>query len=260
MVDEIADDDLLIHHFSLGSRASRIGVRAARAGWCSSTTTSRRPSTSSACTISSCGSAITDAASCCAYRSRVRPRARRLGVQSPGARGARASRRRRCCPSCRTSRTSTVAPDPRVARRVRRRVDEHPVRRARRAEQAAGQSDPVLPRVQDALQPATRGCILAGSYGGFERTSRSCTRSSRGWACDDVHILGQVTNEELTALYDVADLFLCASEHEGFCVPLDRGVLQARAGRSPTRPRPCRRRWTAAACCTTRAIRGRSPR
>jgi hypothetical protein len=29
-----------------------------------------------------------------------------------------------------------------------------------------------------------------------------------------------VTNEELTALYDVADLFLCASEHEGFCVPL----------------------------------------
>ena len=25
---------------------------------------------------------------------------------------------------------------------------------------------------------------------------------------------------ELTALYDIADLFLCASEHEGFCVPL----------------------------------------
>ena len=35
-----------------------------------------------------------------------------------------------------------------------------------------------------------------------------------------MHILGQVTNEELTALYDVADLFLCASEHEGFCVPI----------------------------------------
>jgi len=29
-----------------------------------------------------------------------------------------------------------------------------------------------------------------------------------------------VSNEELTALYDIADLFLCASEHEGFCVPL----------------------------------------
>ena len=36
----------------------------------------------------------------------------------------------------------------------------------------------------------------------------------------DVHFLGHVSNEELTALYDVADLFLCASEHEGFCVPL----------------------------------------
>jgi glycosyltransferase involved in cell wall biosynthesis len=29
-----------------------------------------------------------------------------------------------------------------------------------------------------------------------------------------------VTAEELIAYYDVADLFLCASEHEGFCVPL----------------------------------------
>jgi hypothetical protein len=36
----------------------------------------------------------------------------------------------------------------------------------------------------------------------------------------DVHFLGHVRNEELTALYDVADLFLCGSEHEGFCVPL----------------------------------------
>src|SRR5690349_20179632 len=36
----------------------------------------------------------------------------------------------------------------------------------------------------------------------------------------DVHFLGHVSNEELSALYDVADLFLCASEHEGFCVPI----------------------------------------
>lgn len=36
----------------------------------------------------------------------------------------------------------------------------------------------------------------------------------------DVYIVGQVTNAELTGLYDCADLFLCASEHEGFCVPL----------------------------------------
>ncbi len=36
----------------------------------------------------------------------------------------------------------------------------------------------------------------------------------------DVHFVGHVSNEELTALYDVADVFLCASAHEGFCVPI----------------------------------------
>jgi glycosyltransferase involved in cell wall biosynthesis len=35
-----------------------------------------------------------------------------------------------------------------------------------------------------------------------------------------VYFLGHVTNEELAAYYEMADVFLCASEHEGFCVPL----------------------------------------
>jgi glycosyltransferase involved in cell wall biosynthesis len=35
-----------------------------------------------------------------------------------------------------------------------------------------------------------------------------------------VHFTGHVSNEELTAYYDVADVFLCASEHEGYCVPI----------------------------------------
>ena len=35
-----------------------------------------------------------------------------------------------------------------------------------------------------------------------------------------MHFLGHVANEELTAYYELADVFLCASEHEGFCVPL----------------------------------------
>jgi glycosyltransferase involved in cell wall biosynthesis len=37
---------------------------------------------------------------------------------------------------------------------------------------------------------------------------------------DHVHFIGQVSDEELVAFYDVADVFLCASEHEGFCVPI----------------------------------------
>lgn len=62
--------------------------------------------------------------------------------------------------------------------------------------------------------------ILAGSYGGFERYLVQLHALIAALGVQDVHILGQVTNEELTALYDCADLFLCASEHEGFCVPL----------------------------------------
>jgi glycosyltransferase involved in cell wall biosynthesis len=62
--------------------------------------------------------------------------------------------------------------------------------------------------------------ILAGSYGGFEDYLAQLHGLIRRLGVADVHLLGQVTNEELTALYDVADAFLCASEHEGFCVPL----------------------------------------
>src|SRR5206468_3144361 len=62
--------------------------------------------------------------------------------------------------------------------------------------------------------------LLAGSYGGFDTYLAQLQALAAQLDVRDVHVLGQVTNEELTALYDVADLFLCASEHEGFCVPL----------------------------------------
>lgn len=62
--------------------------------------------------------------------------------------------------------------------------------------------------------------ILAGSYGGFDKYLAQLHAFVATLGVRDVHILGQVTNEALSALYDTADLFLCASEHEGFCVPL----------------------------------------
>jgi len=62
--------------------------------------------------------------------------------------------------------------------------------------------------------------ILAGSHGGFDTYLSQLHALTARLGVQDVHILGQVTNEQLTGLYDVADLFLCASEHEGFCVPL----------------------------------------
>jgi glycosyltransferase involved in cell wall biosynthesis len=62
--------------------------------------------------------------------------------------------------------------------------------------------------------------ILAGSYAGFDEYYAQVRALISGLGTTDVHILGQVSDAELTALYDAADVFLCASEHEGFCVPL----------------------------------------
>jgi glycosyltransferase involved in cell wall biosynthesis len=62
--------------------------------------------------------------------------------------------------------------------------------------------------------------LLVGSYSGFERYLAMLHSLVARLGTPDVHFLGHVSNEELSALYDVADLFLCASEHEGFCVPL----------------------------------------
>jgi L-malate glycosyltransferase len=62
--------------------------------------------------------------------------------------------------------------------------------------------------------------LLVGSYGGFEKYVTMLHALIARLGTPDVQFLGHVSNEELTALYDVADLFLCASEHEGFCVPL----------------------------------------
>jgi L-malate glycosyltransferase len=62
--------------------------------------------------------------------------------------------------------------------------------------------------------------LLVGSYSGFEKYLELLTTLVARLGTPDVHFLGHVSNEELSALYDVADLFLCASEHEGFCVPL----------------------------------------
>jgi hypothetical protein len=62
--------------------------------------------------------------------------------------------------------------------------------------------------------------LLVGSHSGFERYLDMLHALVARLGTPDVHFLGHVSNEELSAFYDVADVFLCASEHEGFCVPL----------------------------------------
>ena len=62
--------------------------------------------------------------------------------------------------------------------------------------------------------------LLVGSYGGFDLYFAMLQQLVATLKVPDVFFLGHVSNEELSAFYDVSDLFLCASEHEGFCVPL----------------------------------------
>jgi L-malate glycosyltransferase len=62
--------------------------------------------------------------------------------------------------------------------------------------------------------------ILVGAHSGFEKYLAMLNAVSAALGVSDVHFTGHVTNAELAAYYDVADVFLCASEHEGFCVPL----------------------------------------
>jgi L-malate glycosyltransferase len=62
--------------------------------------------------------------------------------------------------------------------------------------------------------------LLVGAHGGFERYVATLHQFTAALGNDHVHFVGPVSNEELVAFYEIADLFLCASEHEGFCVPL----------------------------------------
>lgn len=62
--------------------------------------------------------------------------------------------------------------------------------------------------------------LIVGSMGGFEAYYAMVRGLIAKLGTPDVYFTGHIANEELTAFYDIGDLFLCASEHEGFCVPL----------------------------------------
>jgi glycosyltransferase involved in cell wall biosynthesis len=72
---------------------------------------------------------------------------------------------------------------------------------------------------QTLFNPRSR-LLIVGSHGGFERYLAALQQLVAALDASHVHFVGQVSDEELVAYYEIADLFLCASEHEGFCVPL----------------------------------------
>jgi glycosyltransferase involved in cell wall biosynthesis len=63
--------------------------------------------------------------------------------------------------------------------------------------------------------------FLVGSWGGgLEKYNEQLQRYVRLLELDNVIFTGHVKFDEILAYYKIADVFLCMSEHEGFCVPL----------------------------------------
>lgn len=68
------------------------------------------------------------------------------------------------------------------------------------------------------IQPKSRLFLIG--LGGIERYDLMLDAFIRKLQLEDVYLTGKVTDEELAAYYQIADLMLCMSEHEGFNVPL----------------------------------------
>lgn len=62
--------------------------------------------------------------------------------------------------------------------------------------------------------------FLVGSDNGMEVYTKRLKTYARRLRAKNVIFTGHVSFAELLAYYRLADLFLCESEHEGFCVPL----------------------------------------
>lgn len=69
------------------------------------------------------------------------------------------------------------------------------------------------------INPQSR-LIIVGSPGGMERYDEALKTYAEALMVDDVIFTGQISFPSILAYYRIADVFLCMSEHEGFCVPL----------------------------------------
>lgn len=69
------------------------------------------------------------------------------------------------------------------------------------------------------VEPDSR-LILAGSYAGMESYQAYQITRIQDLELRDVVFTGSIPQTWLNACYKAADLFLCMSEHEGFCIPV----------------------------------------
>lgn len=77
---------------------------------------------------------------------------------------------------------------------------------------------------QKAVAPGSR-LILAGSFAGTERYQRMLVGMTRELRLENVVFTGAIPQAELNACYRAAHVFLCMSEHEGFCIPLVEALV-----------------------------------
>jgi glycosyltransferase involved in cell wall biosynthesis len=69
------------------------------------------------------------------------------------------------------------------------------------------------------LEPRSR-LLLVGDHRGHERYYDRLQERVRRLGADEVVFTGHVDDDDLRGYYSAGDLFLCLSEHEGYCVPL----------------------------------------
>lgn len=62
--------------------------------------------------------------------------------------------------------------------------------------------------------------FLVGSHSGTERYVEQLKKYVKLLGVENVIFTGHIKFDEILAYYKLADVFLCMSEHEGFCVPL----------------------------------------
>lgn len=69
------------------------------------------------------------------------------------------------------------------------------------------------------INPKSR-LFLVGSYNSMEKYKNALDNYVEKLELEDVIFTGHIKFNELLAYYKISDVFLCMSEHEGFCVPL----------------------------------------
>ncbi len=81
---------------------------------------------------------------------------------------------------------------------------------------------------QKTVNPESR-LIHVGSFAGVEQYYFTLLAKTSELELTNVHFAGTATQAQLTAFYKSADVFLCMSEHEGFCIP----ILEAMYHKTP---------------------------